>query len=129
MQTADYNIIPPKDQQDLQLLAIPTALLCRRQWVAWRYDQRGDKQTKLPINPHTGRTARTDAPTTWSTFGDALACSDWGQLDGIGYVFSPNDPYTGIDLDHCRDATTGMIATWAQAIITALDSYTEISPS
>jgi putative DNA primase/helicase len=50
-------------------------------------------------------------------------------MDGVGYVFSAEDPYTGIDLDKCRDPETGAIADWAQEIITALRSYPEISPS
>jgi primase-polymerase (primpol)-like protein len=36
---------------------------------------------------------------------------------------------TGIDLDKCRDAVTGVIAEWALAIVRRLDSYTEVSPS
>jgi putative DNA primase/helicase len=50
-------------------------------------------------------------------------------MHGIGYVFSAEDPYTGIDLDKCRDPETGTIEEWAQEIIISLRSYTEISPS
>ena len=35
----------------------------------------------------------------------------------------------GIDLDDCRDPETGEIASWAQQIVDALESYTEVSPS
>src|SRR5262249_50949154 len=48
---------------------------------------------------------------------------------GIGYVFAPDDPYVGIDLDHCVDLETLDIAAWAKAHIGALKSYTEQSPS
>jgi hypothetical protein len=41
----------------------------------------------------------------------------------------PTDPYTGIDLDHCRTPETGAIAPWAQQIITFLNTYSEVSPS
>ncbi len=51
------------------------------------------------------------------------------KSDGIGFVFSPDDPYCGIDLDHCRNLETGETADWARAIIEAINSYTEISPS
>jgi hypothetical protein len=51
------------------------------------------------------------------------------RMAGIGYVFAQDDPYCGIDLDHCRDPKTGAIAPWAMKIVQALDTYTEISPS
>jgi putative DNA primase/helicase len=48
---------------------------------------------------------------------------------GVGFVFTKDDPYAGIDLDHCRNPETGEIAPWAQAIVDYLSSYTEVSPS
>jgi len=56
-------------------------------------------------------------------------CKQWPHGGGIGFVFSPNDPFAGIDLDHCRDLETCVIAPWAQQIITRCGSYSEISPS
>jgi putative DNA primase/helicase len=50
-------------------------------------------------------------------------------FQGIGYVFSPQDDYAGVDLDHCRDLETGEIEPWARANIDRLQSYTEKSPS
>jgi putative DNA primase/helicase len=50
-------------------------------------------------------------------------------LSGVGFVFAEDDPFAGIDLDHCRDSETGAVAPWAQKIVDALDSYTEVSPS
>lgn len=38
-------------------------------------------------------------------------------------------PFTGIDLDHCRNKETGEIEPWALEIIKILNSYTETSPS
>jgi hypothetical protein len=52
-----------------------------------------------------------------------------GTGAGIGFVFTRQAAISGIDLDHCRDKDTGEIDTWARAIITQLDSYSEISPS
>ncbi len=62
-------------------------------------------------------------------FADALAAWAAGRYDGIGFVFSADDPYTGVDLDHVRDADTGVVQPWALDIVRRLDSYTEISPS
>jgi hypothetical protein len=50
-------------------------------------------------------------------------------IAGIGYVFSADDPYTGIDIDHCRDPETGQLKYCAQVAIEYLDSYSEKSPS
>jgi primase-polymerase (primpol)-like protein len=48
---------------------------------------------------------------------------------GIGFVLTPDDPFAGIDLDHCRDPETGEIEPWASEIVDRFQSYTEISPS
>jgi primase-polymerase (primpol)-like protein len=49
-------------------------------------------------------------------------------LDGIGFVFTTADPFTGIDLDHCR-TNEGDLEPWAAAIVERLHSLTEWSPS
>ena len=40
-----------------------------------------------------------------------------------------NGGIVGIDLDGCRHSETGKLTDWAEQIIDALDSYTEITPS
>jgi len=68
--------------------------------------------------------ARSTMPATWDTFEAAVHASP----DRIGFVFSPDDPYFGIDLDKCIDA--GEIAPWAQAVINRFpDAYAERSVS
>jgi primase-polymerase (primpol)-like protein len=49
-------------------------------------------------------------------------------LDGIGFVFTTADPYTGVDLDHCR-TIRGALEPWASEVVKRLNSYTEWSPS
>ena len=111
---------------------MPAEMQARKQWVcwAWRRDNNG-KWTKAPINPHTGGNASTKAPRTWGTFQQAKAAylENPIGLAGIGYVFSKDDPFVGVDLDHCRDVKTGAISSWAQGYIDRFATYAEISPS
>jgi putative DNA primase/helicase len=107
--------------------SIPRELRARRQWVNWRLEKRGDKSTKVPYTPDTGRKASSTDPMTWGTFDKAIDVLE--DYDGVGFVFCSMDPYTGIDLDHCRDPQTGEIEPWAQRIVEALASYSEVSPS
>lgn len=106
---------------------IPEALTGRDQWVVWRSEERGGKPTKVPYNARTGKLAESDNPATWASYAEALKAAQSAGDDGIGYVFSPDDPYTGIDLDDCIDG--GQVAPWAEAQLLALNSYSEISPS
>lgn len=104
---------------------IPAALIARPQWVVWRSEQRHGRQTKVPYNARTGQLAESDNPATWASFREASAAAK--DFDGIGYVFSDDDPYTGIDLDDC--IANEQIAPWAEALLLSLNSYSEVSPS
>ncbi|MBA3387759.1 MAG: hypothetical protein H0U02_00130 [Rubrobacter sp.] len=96
------------------------------QFVCWRKEERNGEVTKVPYSIHGGRASSTN-PKTWGPFDEAVAVSV--RYDGIGFVFTEDDPYAGMDLDKCRDPETGEIDQWARKIIDALDSYTEVSPS
>lgn len=111
---------------------IPTQLTERPQWVCWRLEERDDKPTKVPYTPGTGRRAASNDLMTWTTFDAALAAYEAGEppYDGIGFVFCSADPFSGIDLDACRDPETGAVEDWARKIIDAVqEGYVEISPS
>ena len=104
----------------------------RRQWVVWRLELRRDnrgveKWTKVPYAARDGRKAKSNNPSTWGTFDQAVSAYGAGNYNGIGYVFAADDPYVGVDLDKCRDAQTGVIASWAQSAITRLQTYAEAS--
>ena len=86
------------------------------------------KLKKRPFNPRTNVPARTNDPATWTDVRTALKALATGRYNGIGFVFTENDPFTGTDLDACV-SKDGSIAPWAQEIITTLSSYTEYSPS
>src|SRR5215208_1335264 len=106
---------------DLKRENIPEELKRRSQWVAWQWKLIGEKWTKVPQDATTGRAASSSDPATWSPF-PALA----GQ---IGFMFSEDDLYCGIDLDGCVNIETGEITRLARQIVNRLDSYSEISPS
>ena len=113
------------------VLNIPHSLIVTPQWVVWRkvWDAERSKDKKVPYNPRTKREAKSNDPTTWAPFEEAVAAYERGGFDGIGFVFSTNDPVVGIDLDGCRDPETGLLKPWASDIVARLDSYTEASPS
>jgi putative DNA primase/helicase len=112
---------------------IPTELLGYKSWICWREDPPrtpGAKAVKMPIIPGTTRKADTTGPQTWNFHEGALsAYTNTPRLAGIGWVFSKDDPYTGIDLDKCRNPETGVIESWAMTLIHHFNSYSEISPS
>lgn len=106
---------------------VPVALQDRPQWVAWKRESRDGKPTKIPYNPNKPKSrAKSNDASTWSTFQTAKALEGF---DGIGFMFSADDPYCGIDLDHCRDPESGEWTNWADKILRRFASYTEISPS
>ncbi len=109
--------------------AVPACLRQRAQWVAWTYVLRDGQKTKCPVSSTRGGKASSINPATWGTFEQALAaCQNCTDLVGVGFVFTPDDPYAGIDLDDCIDSG-GQIKPWALAFLTQLDSYSELSPS
>lgn len=111
---------------------IPAQLTERPQWVCWRLELRDSKLTKVPFVPGTARRASSTDLMTWRTFSEALAAYRTGEppYDGIGFCFCSADPFSGIDLDHCRDPETGAVEGWAQKLIDSVqEGYVEASPS
>lgn len=80
--------------------------------------------SKKPINPRTGAYASSNDPSTFAPFEVAALAS--GRYDGIGVGIFGN--VCAIDIDHCFNAIDGM-TDYARDIVTAMDSYTEVSPS
>lgn len=116
----------PTALSDTQL---PAALQTYDQWVCWRTTTRDGTPTKIPINPATGTYASVTDPETWADYETAHDYATHEDVDGLGFVFTTDDPYTGIDLDDARDPDTETIDEWVLDVILRLDSYTELSPS
>ncbi len=114
----------------LVLGSVPERLREPTQWVCWAYVERNGKSAKCPISPTKGGSASSTDPATWGTFKQAVAawqrCPD---VEGVGFVFTPADPFAGIDLDKCIDVASGRTKPWALPIVRQLDSYAETSPS
>ena len=108
--------------------AIPADLRSHDQWVLWQAEERDGRWTK-PLHQPDGTYASSTDSSTWSTFEEAKAAYQTGGFDGIGFVFSADDPFFGLDLDHVRDPKTGKIDPVALERVRAFASYTEISPS
>ena len=98
--------------------------------------------------------AKSETPSTWRTYQQVLQTHNryknvtiytwkrddtsenpnWvtvhGEYGGIGVVFSPSDPYCGIDFDNCLDSDHNIKA-WAEPILERLKpvAYGEVSPS
>jgi hypothetical protein len=110
--------------------AVPVELRERAQWVVWRSERRSDgKWTKVPyraVDAHTKASATN--PHTWAPFERALAVPA-ADAQGVGFVFSAEDPYTGVDFDDCIDVTTGELHPAVAEILEALGGYQERSPS
>ena len=110
---------------------LPAELKELRHWVLWKPAERDGKPTKIPIRADSGLNAESDDLTTWTTFDNAKAAFEKGRggAAGIGFVFARASEISGVDLDRCRDPSTGEIDAWAKAYLDRLNSYTEISPS
>ena len=73
--------------------------------------------------------ARVDDSSTWSTYQHVVDGRKHAGHTGIGFVFTDDDEYVGIDLDDCFEADGKTLKPWARSIVNDLDTYTEISPS
>ena len=115
---------------------VPDSLNELPQWLLWRYEEAGGRPTKVPYRAPSGRSdtvykADSTKPATWSEADEAFRAyrEDPKFFDGIGFVFSPNDPFFGIDVDNCI-ADDGSVKPWAQPVLERFtDTYAEISPS
>ena len=91
----------------------------------------GDKE---PINPHSVTPnqyyrAKSNNKDTWGSFDEALQATRTSEKKlGLGFVFSKDDNFIGIDLDNCFEPG-GKLKKWAADIVGQMDSYTEKSPS
>jgi primase-polymerase (primpol)-like protein len=65
----------------------------------WNLNQFVTHLNKVPVDPATRRPINAQDSNNWMSRADALAAATDGL--GIGFVFTPNDPYWFLDLDNC----------------------------
>lgn len=107
---------------------ILTELMPYAQFVVWKRAIQNGKRRKPPFNPLTNELASPTDPQTWGTLEESLRALRSGHYQGIGFVFSKSDPFTGVDIDHCiLNETT--LTQRAGELVRAFSSYTELSPS
>jgi hypothetical protein len=105
-------------------------------WVVWRPELKGSRVTKVPKSPKTLGDAASTRSHDWGTYAEAEAAdkrlppSKHGP-GGIGLILGDHlsKAIGGVDLDACRDPTTGIIEPWARDVLDRLATYAEVSPS
>ena len=117
---------PPKPaRMTIDVDAIPAELKQLNRWLVWRWKWTGEKYDKPPLQVN-GKNAKSNDPSTWTTFDAVVAALP--KFDGIGFTLRDSG-IVGIDLDDCRDPETGVISEPAASIIWAANTYAEVSPS
>lgn len=108
---------------------IPSELKELNRWAVWVPIKNEDgKIQKPPVNPRTGKFAKTNDPSTWVNFKEALEAYKNGEkYGGVSFALSEKDSIVGVDIDNC--VINGKVDSAIWEDIKAIDSYTELSPS
>jgi hypothetical protein len=106
---------------DFQLPAALEDYRRERRWIVHR-----NKVPYQPDNP--SRKAKPNDPATWSKGDIAINVAVELDFSGIGLMLK--DGEIGVmDIDHCRNADTGVIDPYTQQLVARANTLTEISPS
>jgi putative DNA primase/helicase len=99
----------------------------QKRWVCYK-----SVEDKAPMNPHTGKNAKSTDESTWATYDEAKAAVKRYRFGGVGIVLIPDDNIIGVDFDDCiSDTKEGlvihpMVSAWRSRM---LHTYCEQSPS
>lgn len=111
--------------------SIPQELKDLKQWVVWKLEVIDERVTKVPYRiDMPGMHASSTNSKSWTTFDNAVFfLQNEKRYSGIGFVFTKEDPYIGIDFDKCIEKSTGLLFPSIENDVLGLGSYTEISQS
>jgi len=118
------------NKPSISVESIPEELKACNQWVMYRLMKKPGKvkPDRVPMRANFSNASVTN-PKTWCSFDDAVSALKKKNFNGIGFVFTGEDPYCGIDMDSCVNPKTNIIESWAKDWIDKFASYTELSPS
>lgn len=117
-----------KDYLSFNPDGIPDELKALDQWCCWKLQPRDKgKPGKVPtMAKDPRRNASATDSSTWSSFDEALSRYLSGDVNGVSFILTKEDPYTILDLDDVMQ-TDGSLTKSAAAMVKAFGSYTEIS--
>ncbi|MFA1609868.1 phage/plasmid primase, P4 family [Halobellus rubicundus] len=126
----ELGLADPSDEEQETEHPVPEELQALDQWVCWERVEDGDRKRKIPRVPNgSGRTARTNDPTTWGSFEEAVEASSNQVGLQVGFVLTEDDPFLAIDFDDVCNPETGEPEEWVIDALRECDSYAEVSPS
>lgn len=109
--------------------SIPEKLKSMPHWICWSMVERDGKNTKIPVNPKTGGNAKSNDPSTWTSYEEAVKASE--KYSGIGFMLGAG--IFGIDIDDIEEDITayksGDEGNVVAEFIHSLGSYAEYSQS
>lgn len=113
---------------------IPDELKNLKHWCIYKlvWDEKRQKNTKVPFNAYTGQHAKSNDESTWSDYQTALSAIHLYGGTGLGFFFKP--PYFGIDIDNAegeiqRYLTGDIESNMIYEFIESMKSYSEYSQS
>lgn len=109
---------------------IPEELKNMKQWVCYKATPRGNKITKVPVHPISGNPINANSRSNWFSFEEAIKYIGSKKVTGVGFVFTKEDDFVGIDIDGCVDLN-GQFNQVAKEILSYFEgnAYAEYSPS
>lgn len=108
---------------------IPNEMKAKKQWVCYRKKEIDGKVRKTMLNPIDLRFARSNDPSTWSTFLTAMKTmrNPKNGIDGLAFVLT--DGYVFIDTDHSIDDEGNMNQITKELLEKLTGTYAEKSCS
>jgi len=109
---------------------IPSELKAMPNWTVWKWVKEKGKRRKVPYQIDGVKKARSNDPSTWTSFDLAYSAftEAEGAFDGICWMM-PLKPGKHIFIDIDRCIKDGIMEAWAQEVVKGFNSYTEISQS